>query len=158
MTTFVPLHVTHSGMFSLPIPLAEAFPLFTAEGERRWVPGWDPVYLHPGHPSNEAGTVFRTSPGGDETIWLVLQHDPAAGAVEYARVAPGTRAGTVRVRCTALSAGVTQVQVTYDLTALTSAGNTILEALTPVAYQGMLQEWRTFIHRAFGLGLEPAAT
>ena len=33
------------GSFVLPLPPAQAFDLFTAEGERRWVAGWDPEIL-----------------------------------------------------------------------------------------------------------------
>lgn len=151
MNTFLPRHVDLEGSFTLPLPLADAFPLFTAEGERRWVPGWDPEYLHPRHPSNDAGTVFRTSHGGDETIWLVLQYDPATGAAEYARIAPASRAGTVRIRCAPLAAHSTRIHVSYALTALTVAGNTTLEALTPAGYSAMLEEWRGLIHDALGL-------
>ena len=31
--------------FRLEAPLASVFPLFTAEGERSWAPGWEPVIL-----------------------------------------------------------------------------------------------------------------
>jgi hypothetical protein len=151
MTSFEPKHVSHSGTFSLPLTVSEAFPLFTAEGERRWVPGWDPVYLHPRHPSNEPGTVFRTTHGGDDTIWIVLTHDPIAGVAEYARVAPSSRAGTVSVRCRAIDERTTDVQVSYALTSLTSAGTTTLEALTPSAYHRMLEEWRGLIIAGLGL-------
>ncbi|MEU8121168.1 hypothetical protein AB0C21_20865 [Spirillospora sp. NPDC049024] len=30
-----------TGRITVPLPPAEAFPLFTARGERRWVPGWE---------------------------------------------------------------------------------------------------------------------
>jgi hypothetical protein len=152
MSAFAPLHVSRTGTFALPLPVADAFPLFSAEGERRWVPGWDPEYLHPTEPSNEAGTVFRTRHGGDETVWLVLTYDPVAATAEYARFTPGSRAGTVQVRCAPLGERSTRVEVSYALTALTPSGNALLEALTPAAYAAMLEEWRSRIHLALGLG------
>jgi hypothetical protein len=152
MATFVARHVAHTGTFGLPLPVEEALPLFTAEGERRWVPGWEPVYLFPAIPSNEAGTVFRTGHGGDDTIWIVLKYDPASGTAEYARVTPATRAGTVEVRCVPTGAHSTRVQVSYSLTALTPAGNTTLESLSRQAYTAMLAEWQALIHSALGLG------
>ena len=38
---------------------------FTAEGERVWVPGWDPTY--PAGDADSAGTVFLTSAHGRDT-------------------------------------------------------------------------------------------
>jgi hypothetical protein len=37
------MHVVRSGRFELPLAPAEALPHFSPEGERRWVPGWEPV-------------------------------------------------------------------------------------------------------------------
>ena len=150
MADFLPLHVEHTGEFRLPVPLDQAFPLFTPEGERAWVPGWNPVYLHPRSPASEAGTLFCTSHGGEETVWLVLRYEPFNGIAEYARVAPATRAGTVRVHCTAVAGGETMVRVTYELTALTPAGNAILAAFTAEGYQAMLAEWAAAIRSLEG--------
>ena len=38
----------------------DAFPLFSAEGERRWVAGWDPRHVHPVEPGVGEGVVFQT--------------------------------------------------------------------------------------------------
>jgi hypothetical protein len=82
---FLPLHVERTGDLVLPLALDDAFPLFTPEGERAWVEGWTPEYLHPAHPAGTAGTVFRTKHGGEETLWLVLECDPPAGVAAYGR-------------------------------------------------------------------------
>lgn len=146
MPGFVALHVERTGELRVPLPLARAFPLFTPEGERSWVPGWNPVYLHPTHPSAEVGTVFTTHHGGEETHWLILQHEPARGIAEYARFAVGSRAGTVHVACTATETQQTMVRVSYALTALSPAGNVTLAALSWEAFHGMLAEWESAIH------------
>jgi hypothetical protein len=39
------------------------FPLFTPAGEKLWVEGWDPEFLHPTSGETCEGMVFRTSPG-----------------------------------------------------------------------------------------------
>jgi len=141
-TIFRPSHVERTGSFTLPLARDDAFPLFSAEGERRWVPGWSPEYLHPPEPSNGAGTVFRTTHGDEETLWLVLQHEPAEGIAEYARLTPGSRVGTVLVRCESLGHEETRVVVTYSLTAVAELGNAVVERLTPDAYRSMLDDWR----------------
>ena len=142
---FHPMHVERSGSFTLPMAIRHAFPLFTPEGERAWVAGWDPEYLHPDHPSIAAGTVFRTAHKGEETLWLVLDYDPHTWTARYCRVTPGSRMGTVAVQCEAAGEGATVVRVQYALTSLSTAGNAVLHALTPAAYAKMMEEWRELI-------------
>jgi len=147
---FRPLYVEHTGDFVLPLPRDQAFPLFSAEGERSWVPGWSPDYLHPVEPSNDAGTVFRTMHGDEETVWLVLEYEPTEGVALYARLTPGSRVGTVRVRCESLDDDLTRVTVTYALTAVAEPGNTVIGRLTEEAYRAMLVDWRARILNALG--------
>ena len=157
MTAFRPLHVERTGAFVLPLGLDDAFLSFTPEGERAWVEGWAPEYLHPGRPARTAGTVFRTRHGGEETLWLVLECDPSAGIAAYVRFTPGSRLGTVRVRCGTVDRAHTRVTVTYALTALSPAGNDVLAALIPTAYDTMLEAWRNAILRSrSGSGTEDA--
>lgn len=94
------------------------------------MPGWAPEYLHPDHPSNDEGTVFRTDHGGEETPWIVLRYSPEEGSATSGRFTPGSRLGTVNVRCTAEGPSVTRVAVTYALTALSDAGSEVLRSLT----------------------------
>jgi hypothetical protein len=142
---FRPLHVDRSGDFTLPLPLGHVFPLFSPEGERAWVPGWDPDYLHPDHPSNAPGTLFRTTHNGEETLWLVLTYSPTEATARYSRFSPASRVGTVQVHCQEEGPGRTRVTISYSLTAITPAGNTILAALTPAKYAAMLLDWRAAI-------------
>ena len=55
------------GTVRVALPPDEALALFTAEGERSWVPGWDPTYPAGGD-DREVGTVFVTG----ETTWIVI--------------------------------------------------------------------------------------
>jgi hypothetical protein len=139
------MHVEHTDGFVLPLPLADTFPLFTPEGERGWVPGWEPEYLHPLGPSDAVGTVFRTRHHGEETLWLVLAYDPRAGLASYGRFTPESRIGTVHVRCEAVDPSHTRVTVTYALTALSAHGTGVLTALTSDRYAAMMAEWREAI-------------
>jgi hypothetical protein len=68
---------TRSGSFHLDAPRERVFPLFTARGEREWVPGWDPVVLSG---ADERGSVFQTrSHDGRETNWIVVDYRPSEG-------------------------------------------------------------------------------
>jgi hypothetical protein len=111
-----------AGTITVPLPPEQALTLFTPERERAWAPGWDPRH--------HSDTVFTT----DHATWVVL--DAPAGAVRYARVAPGHHAGTVEVRCR--SAGdATEATVTYDLTPLTPGALDHFAA----GYDAMLADW-----------------
>jgi hypothetical protein len=140
--TFRATRIERTGDFLLPIPPDQAFSFFSPEGERAWVPDWDPVYLSPDHPSEAPGTVFRTKHGGEETLWLILGYDRGKGEAEYVRVTPGSRMGTVRVRCRGDGESGSRITVSYALTALSEGGNAVLADLTESRYTGMLQEWR----------------
>jgi hypothetical protein len=142
---FMPVHVERAGTLRVNRPLAQAFPLFTPEGERRWIKGWIPEYLHPcGVPSAAAGTVFQTHHNNEETHWLVLRCAPADGVAEYVRITPGSRIGVVTVHATERD-GATEVEVTYKLTSLSDAGTRTLQAITEESYATMLREWEKLI-------------
>src|SRR5688572_21215064 len=118
-------HIELSGCLRVPAPLAEALVLFTPEGERGWVPEWEPEYLHPLDGACVTGLVFRTRHGGELTLWLVSQCDPESGAIDYVRITPDSRIGTVSIRCASIDGG-TETTISYRLTALSPAGETAL--------------------------------
>jgi len=133
-----------SHSFDLPMPLSAAFPLFEPEGERAWAPGWDPRYVYPADGTAQAGMVFVTDAGEEETLWLVLRHEPAA-AVEYARITPGNRAAIVRVRCQAIGADATRVYVSYEYTGLSEAGNAYVRSMDEARFREFIASWREMI-------------
>ena len=129
------MRVQLTGSFALPAPLTEVMPLFTAEGERAWAPGWEPVY--PDSSAHELGQVWTTS-GHTETTWITVQADPSC--VRYARVAHGDSAGIVTVSYAPDAAG-TLVTVSYDLTALSAASEQRLAQFAS-SYDEMMEDWR----------------
>ena len=140
-----PVHVARSATFQLPTSLAATLPLFSPEGERAWVPGWDPEYLHPRSGATTPGTIFRTRHNGEEILWLILRYDLDLGCAEYARITPGSRMGTVRIQAKPVDPDHTTVTVTYELTGLTEAGNRALEGMTAQAFAAMIANWQRAI-------------
>ena len=100
--SFAGERATRSHSFVVALASREAFALFEPEGERAWAQGWDPQYVHPRDGRAEAGMVFTTDHGGENTIWIMTRHEPAAGLVEYVRTTPGSRIATVMVQCAPL--------------------------------------------------------
>jgi hypothetical protein len=78
-------------------------------------------------------------------IWIMVDH--RTQSVRYARVAEGLTAGTVAVDVVAPREDSTEVRVTYDLTALTPAGEHWLEAFD-ADYEAVIAGWSTEIAEA----------
>jgi hypothetical protein len=143
------LHLRRTGEVAVPLPVERAFPLFTAEGERFWVPGWNPVAHWPADGSPAAGAVFSTAgDDGSVTHWVVVDWEPERHRVRYARVTPGLRAGTVEVECRAAGASSAIARVTYDLVSLSAEGDDDLAGWTEEWYRGFLAGWEREIAAA----------
>ena len=139
--------VIHRGTLRVAALPAHAFQLFTAPGERFWIEDWDPAILSGGD-GREKGAVWITQVGGTTAYWVVVDYDAAALHARYARIAPATHAGTVEVFARPDGAGDTEVEVTYQLTALTEAGNRELAAFDTDAFSRMLAGWERMISEA----------
>lgn len=137
-------HVRRSHAIVLALPPAEAFALFTPEGEKRWIREWEPRYLHPASGEARAGMVFTTGAGDELTIWSLVDYDPRALRSRYARVTPASRFGFVEVACDPEAAG-TRVTVAYAFTALTPAGEAFLEGFGEDAFRAMIEGWKDLI-------------
>ena len=148
-----PRRIANSGSFELPLPPGEAFDLFTAEGEKDWVPGWSPTILGdlPQHP----GLVFLTESNGQQVIWTVLESDPATLTHRYSRVAPGHTAATVEVRLRPSGTGCT-VHVSYDLTALSPEGEAALDGYADPQFGETMEKWRSLVGEMLA-SCEPAS-
>jgi hypothetical protein len=116
-------------------------PLFTAEGEREWAPGWVPTMLSG---AEQRGSAFLTfDHEGRTTTWIVIDYRPSEGRVSYARLAHGSNIGLVDVVCTEPAAGGTDVSVTYTLTPLCAgAAGFVRHFLSKDAFSHMIEEWR----------------
>ncbi len=127
--------------FHLYAPRARVMPLFTAEGEREWAPGWEPTLLSG---AEQRGSTFLTvNHEGRTTTWIVIDYRPSEGRVSYARLAQGSNIGLVDVVCTEPLAGGTDVSVTYTLTPLCAEAEAFVrQFLSPQAYAHMIEEWR----------------
>lgn len=131
-----------TGSFELAGRVDEVLPLFTAEGERRWAPGWEPVWVEQAH-VHEVGEVWTTA-GPPATTWITVASEP--DRVTYARVADDDSAGLVTVVC-AESHGLTTVTVEYDLSSLSESGTRRLEAFAE-GYDDMLRHWQHHVSLA----------
>ena len=140
-----PIHVVRTGSLHIEAPPHLAFELFTAPGEELWVEGWKPTVLS--GDGLAAGTVFVTDVH-DPTIWIVVDFDRELRHARYARVSPGSRAGTVDVKVESDGDGGSIARVTYELTGLSEAGNEQLREFDEQAYAQMMESWEQMIRDA----------
>jgi hypothetical protein len=131
-----------TGRIRVPLQPGEAFRLFTPRGEQDWAHGWHPRFPAPAPDDTEPGTVFETSAHGQHTIWLVTDREPGK-RISYARVSPDDQAGTVSVVISA-AGHHSEVEVTYQLTALTSLADHELSQFAE-HYPAYLQSWEAAI-------------
>jgi hypothetical protein len=147
------LRIVCHGTVRVALPPERALRYFTPEGERAWAAGWDPSYPVAPEDDTAINTVFVTSGHGHHTVWVVV--DCGDRAMRYALVSPGVRAGTVNVRC--LPDGqATRAEITYDLTALATAGQAGLQQFAD-GYDDFLGEWERRIAAAVGRQTMPGS-
>lgn len=139
------VHTRHAHAIRLPLSADAAFPLFTARGERDWVEGWDPEFVHPADGATIEGMVFVTRHGGEETLWGCASLDPVARRIRYARVTPGSRFVFVDVAVDPVDAATCDVAVAYAATALTPAGAAKIAATSADDFRADIDGWRTAI-------------
>jgi hypothetical protein len=137
----MPTTLRRTAEITVELPRDQAMMLFTPEGERRWADGWNPDYPQPDRREGP-GAVFTTAHGEHQTTWIMVDHAP--DRIRYARVAHGTSAGTVTVEVVSSREHDTKLRVTYDLTALSAAGETWLQEFG-AAYHAELAGWATEI-------------
>jgi hypothetical protein len=121
-------------------PVERAFMLFTPAGERHWVEGWDPAWLHPADGRTEPGMVFTTGSGDEFTVWTLADFDRAAHRSRYVRCTPASRLAVVQIACRALGADRTEVDVAYTITALNAAAEPALAAFE-AGFEAMIDGW-----------------
>ena len=145
--------VNHTETFRIDQPAETLFPLFSAEGEKLWVPGWDYENIS-GSDGMHEDFIFLTkshdhSSHDEDTIWLVKSYDPDRYYVQFYRVEPGEKVGLVTVRCIEVDLSTTDVEVTYEYTALSEIGTKFLEDFTSDHYKKFISGWKTHLLHYF---------
>ena len=145
MTAFTPASIELTGAVTVTLPVAEAFPLFSPEGEKLWVPGWAPEALYPPGVEWTQGQIFRTQEERGPGVWVISALDRDAHSVEYFRVESNRYVARVRVHCEADGASRTLAHVSYLFVGLTDIGNADITGMTREAYAEKMQRWERMI-------------
>jgi hypothetical protein len=139
--------VKHTAEFQISQPVDKLFPLFSPEGEKLWVPGWDYEDIM-GTPDLSEDYVFLTKNhdhASTEAIWLVKRYEPESYLVQFYKVEPEDKVGIVTVQCFRKTEELTQVQVSYEYIGLTEKGRNFVESFTDDDYAQFIAEWKELL-------------
>jgi hypothetical protein len=112
-------HTQEKFVFTAQAPMEQVAPLFGAEKERVWAPGWDPHFIHPLPGSDEQGMVFAVAHGHLKSVWVNTEFDPKSGRIQYVYVIPDALAAMITIRLTP-GGNQTRIEVEYERTALSA--------------------------------------
>jgi len=100
-------------------PMERVAPLFGAEKERVWAPGWNPQFVYPAPAADVSGMVFTTAHYHSRAAWVNTAFDMKNGRIQYVYVIPDALVTVIDLKLTA-QGDKTQVEVTYARTALSA--------------------------------------
>ena len=143
--------VKHTLDFQISQPIDVLFPLFSAEGEKLWVPGWD--YENVMGTSDLHEDYFFLTKNHDhastDAIWLVKRYKPESYFVQFYKVEPEDKVGIITVQCTIVNESLTQVEVSYEYIGLSKKGDGFIENFTSAAYKEYIAKWNSLLVKYF---------
>jgi len=143
--------VSRTKAFEIAISIKDLFPLFSPEGEKYWVPGWDYENVM-GTTELSEDYVFLTKARDHRTkdaIWIVKKYDPKSHFVQLYKIEPGDKIGVVTVKCSEQEAERTSVEVTYRYIALSATGEGFVSEFSESVYEKFIGEWQTLLSNYF---------
>jgi hypothetical protein len=146
--------VEQHGSFELAISAETAFPLFSAEGERLWVPDWNPTPVFPTDDvvrwqTDAVWTIIRE---GELLTWWTIEVDRVNLNASYVHFSTG-RAVRVNVHVEPVGASACRVHVGYIITATSpEAERYVLEACS---IKDRMAQWKSLIETAMPTGEVP---
>jgi hypothetical protein len=143
--------ISHTKVFEMPIPVADLFPLFSPEGEKRWVPDWDYENVM-GTTELSEDYVFLTKNhdhGTTDAVWIVKEYDAKLHFVQFYKIEPDDKVGLVTVKCEGLDSERTEVQVSYKYLALSATGEKFVSEFNESAYEEFIGQWQILLSNYF---------
>ncbi len=112
-------HTEEKFAFIANAPMEQVAPLFGADKERVWAPGWNPQFLHPAPAADEEGMVFTVAHSHLRAAWANTQFDVKNGRIQYVYMIPDAMVTVITLRLHP-ERDKTHVEVEYDRTALSA--------------------------------------
>ena len=143
--------IKHTDRFTINQPAEILFPLFSPEGEKLWVPGWEYENIM-GSTGLCEDYIFLTKNhdhASTDAIWLVKRYEPEALRVQFYKVEPEDKVGIITVQCTETSDSATSVEVSYEYIGLSEKGDNFIESFTYSEYKKFIGTWKNLLDDYF---------
>lgn len=110
-------HTQEKFAFAANGPMELVAPLFGADKERGWSPGWDPQFVYPAPAADEQGMVFNVAHDHLHATWVNTVFDLKNGRIQYVYMIPDALVTVIDLQLTP-EGQQTKVDVQYTRTAL----------------------------------------
>ncbi|MEO1241329.1 MAG: hypothetical protein AAFX54_05425 [Pseudomonadota bacterium] len=135
----------------------KVFALMCPVREYEWEPGWTTNLILSESGLVEEGCVFTTPAGASigsnvksrEAIWVTPIHDRNTRRLMMIKVTPDECVTRLDIAVDETPAG-SSVTTSYQHTALTEAGRTVVDQHTEVRFDEMMAGWRAAIEKTIG--------
>ena len=150
-TDYIARQLSQHGSFTLQMPASRAFPLFSPEGERLWVPNWTPEAVFPATEkiAFADNAVFTLERDGELLTWQILAINNPERKAEYLYMT-ASRTVRVKVAVQSVSEDSCRVDVTYITTSLTAEGDRHFSHGCDI--EGRMKSWKDLIEAAVSDG------
>jgi hypothetical protein len=118
----VRVHTEEKFVFTANAPMEKVAPLFGADKERMWAPGWNPQFIHPQPAADEGGMVFTVGHDHLRSVWVNTEFDAKNGRIQYVYVIPDALVTLITLQLTP-DGDKTRAEVEYERTALSAEAN-----------------------------------
>ena len=150
--------ITRDGEFELPCAADTAYPLFSPEGEKHWVPGWSAKPVFPVNKMPlETETVFMTDEPHGPAMWMIAAADKRTRRTEYVAFEPKTHCGHITVRVEVIAAERCRVHARYTITAFGEHKKEFMQAFNQEAFGERMLRWKEWIEKYLQLEIERLA-
>ena len=139
--------VKHAKRIRINEPIRKLFPLFSAEGEKLWVPGWDYENVMGSNELHE-DYIFLTQNhdhAHSEAIWLIKRYDSETHYIEFYKVEPEIKVGVISVQCFEIEEAETEIEIVYKYIGISDRGNEFIEGFSKEAYAEFIGEWEKLL-------------
>ena len=111
------VHTEEKFSFVAQGPMERVMPLFGADKERVWSPGWHPEFVYPSPATDVRGMVFTVTHDHLQSVWVNTELDWKGGRAQYVYLIPDALVTVITLTLKPEGDG-TRVEVEYDRTAL----------------------------------------
>ena len=147
-----PNRVSRSYTQHLVAPPEKVFPLLCPVRETEWVNDWNPSLVLSNSGLAETDCVFVTPAVPEDSLWVVVEHDPVDFRLGILKLIPGIVVCRITVSLAPEGDGGSRAEVTYSYTSLSSFGDRALGEFTEAHFNSFMETWENELNHFLQTG------